>query len=140
MTESDLELTDEVRKFLDNDEITISDEQLRVALRRAKNHIVSRKRSLNRPSNVNWYAAGEPFEEALFWWTCTFAKIITGELDAPSGSIGDIETQTLKTKNTEVYNRAVEALDRIDADGRFGSRVIPRSGRDRYGEGEDTSL
>lgn len=139
MAESDLELRDEVREYLGGDEVTISESQLRVALRRAKRHIVSRKRSLNTPQEVNWYATGEPFQEALFWWTCLFGKIIIGELDAPDGMVGDIEVSHLKASNTEVYKQATEALNRIDPQGRYGITRVNRGG-DTGDSATDTEL
>lgn len=129
MVESDHELRQDARAFLGYGEATLSVSELENSIRRAKRYITSRKRSLDAPDKVDWYAAEEPQSEALFWYTCLYAKITAGEFDAPSGSVGNISTTHLAAEDTEIYTNAQESLDRIDVGGRYGITTVDRDGR-----------
>ena len=140
MASSDVELKNEVKDFLGPEEGTISDTSLDTALTRAKSYISTRKQSLDRPQNVNWYDPEQKYEEALFWNTCLYAKIITGELDAPGGVVGDIETDHLNAKQTEIYRNAKSSLANIGGGSGYGIRAVTRSSNRNYSSDGNANL
>jgi hypothetical protein len=113
MASSDVELQDEVRNHLGFNEHTLSESELRTNLSRAKSWIASRKASLALPQDVVWYGENQAREEALFWTTCLFSKMTTGEVDSPSTSVGNINVGTLGADETELYRKSKEALSNI---------------------------
>jgi len=94
----------------------LSTDGLDTSYRRAKLHIRIEK-SLD--ADYDWFRSDEPArEQALFWWTCLFTKIQTGELDAQDLQVGAINPETLLAKDnnsvTQWYRNAMEAMDALE--------------------------
>ena len=137
MASTDLEMTREVRQFLGYSDRTLSEDGLNVCLTQAKRWISNRKFRNESVNEIDWYAEGEPNESALFWHTCLYAKVASGELDAPNGNIGDIKVSSLSSDDTLIYHQASQSLREIGIGRRHG---ITRTTRDNRTYGDENEL
>jgi len=92
MATSDDTLVSEVRSFAQYKPAVVSDEDLSVAVKRAKSHLLSE--APLQSEDVDWYGDDNQ-EEALFWASMLFSKVQTGALDAKAISVGAIEESEL---------------------------------------------
>lgn len=126
MASSDHDLMNEVRGLTGHDEATLDQEELTQVLSRAKRHIRNR-RSLG--SDTDWYTEPQR-EEALFWATCLFSKVATGELDSQDISVGAIDANTLLAKDGEQvtvwYRNMEKALRQVNPEAAFGHITTER--------------
>jgi len=104
-------------------EATLSTDALDTAYRNAKRHIRVRN-GLPRESDFTWFDQDYPArEEALYWWTCLFAKVQTGELDAQDLQVGAVETDQLLAKDdnevTQWFRNARTAMRAVNPDQAF---------------------
>lgn len=135
MASSDYELQSEVRDFTDLDETILDDSTLDGVIKRAKRHIKLR-RSLT-DAQVDWYS--DPVQEdALFWASCLFSKVATGELDSQDVSAGALSAKTLLAKDdnevTVWYRNMKQAIRRIEAENSYG---ITSPERRTYGDDDE---
>jgi hypothetical protein len=88
MATNDTELIAEVRLLTEYDEsiIPTTDMESLVALTR-------RELSADLGSTIPDFYSDLSSERALFWLTCIFAKVKTGEIEAPEFSIGELKVQ-----------------------------------------------
>jgi hypothetical protein len=132
MASSDPELKQEVQDLAGY----VSD----TVLTRAKRHIRTEKGITD--SNFDWYASIYR-EEALFWWSCLFAKVATGELDAQNVQVGAIDVDSLlandKGEVTTWFRQASQALQNIDTGGdyNYGFGISSPTRDDRVYGGDD---
>jgi hypothetical protein len=107
---TDTTLKEDVREFTGLDPITISADELQTVLERAKKHIRSRK---DLDNSFDFYSEVQR-EDALFWWTCLFAKVSVGQLDGQPLNIAAIDLDTLLASEegevTQWYRNAKAAL------------------------------
>lgn len=139
MATSDEELESEVRVMTGYDTAVISSSKFQTVISRAKSFIVNR-RSLE-DITVDWY--GNPrAEEALYWGTCFFAKVKTGELDGQNIAAGAIDLDTLLAKEDNEFTtwlrNAINASRSLNPTGDFGirgnSRVSDLAGSRNYSD------
>jgi hypothetical protein len=134
MATDDSSLKTEVEEFAGH----VSD----TVLSRAKRHIRAKK-SIEDDS-FDWYSSVYR-EEALFWWTCLFAKVSTGELDSQSIAVGAIDVDTLLAKDdeevTQWFRKANSAMRNIDTGGDHphGTGITSPTREDREYGGDDTA-
>lgn len=134
MANSDVELREEVSEFTGT---AIGPDELDTAIERAQKHI---KIATQRTSPVDWYD-DETAENAVFWWSCLFTKVASGELDAQTFKAGSIEAQHLPSGESGTWlRRARAALDTMSATSGVGMGITAPEREDRvYGEdGVDT--
>lgn len=146
-TKSDLK--DDVRQFTGyTSEKVLSIDGLDTSYRRAKRHI-SIEKALE-PA-FNWFSEDNPeAQEALFWYTCLFAKIQTGEIDSQDLQVGAVDEGHLPAEETQWYQKAESALRSLKSDGIFQSSRPVRNDReytagsfnggDNGGGGSDTEV
>lgn len=135
MATNESELKQEVRDITDT---TLDAEELDTAVDRAQRHIKVKK---GLTGTVDWFDDPNA-EEALFWTTCLFSKVATGELDSQAIRAGSIELESLtahtRGKVTTWYRNAKTALAAMDnADGTAGGFGIAAPERDDRVYGED---
>lgn len=141
MVSTESELKDDVREMTGyTSTLTLSNDGLDVAYRRAKRHIRIEK-ALD--SNIDWFSSdNEAEEEALFWFTCLFSKVKTGELDSQDLQVGAVDQQTLLAKSddevTTWYRNAHRALDSIKPSNIFRTASPVRDGREYTIPTQDT--
>lgn len=138
MATSDEELETEVRVMTGHDEAVLPSSQFQTVISRAKSFIENRRSLAN--SDVDWY--GNPAaEEALYWGTCFFSKVKTGELDGQEISAGAIDLDTLLAKEdndlTTWLRNALNASRSLNPTGDFAARSITRDGERDYGDDEE---
>lgn len=110
------ELKDDVREITGyTSTLVLSNDGLDAAYRSAQRHIRVKK---SLPSDYDWFDTEKPeAQEALFWFTCLFTKVQTGELDAQEVQIGALESKSLLAKEdddvTTWYRNAQDALQSI---------------------------
>lgn len=132
---SENQLKEDVRQMTGyTHEQALSPDGLDSAYRNAKRHIRVRK-SLPPEADYEWFDTDKPDrEEALFWWTCLFTKVQTGELDSQAIQMGAIDQNTLLSKDnnsvTIWYRNAERAVRSIGEGGLFSSAAPRRSDRD----------
>lgn len=123
------ELRAEFRVITGYSKDTFDDVAFESVLGRAKKHIRSRR---DIPDNYDWYADVQS-EEALFWYTCLFAKVATGELDSQSIQAGAIDADTLLAKDdddvTTWYRNAISALRSLQPEDAAGGTRVERENR-----------
>lgn len=108
----------EVRKFTGyTSELQLSKDGLETAFLRAKNHVAA-ERSIGRGEDFDWFNTEfRQRQEALFWFTCLFAKVTTGELDSQDVQIGGIDKGSLLAKDDDSvtiwYEKANAALSSL---------------------------
>lgn len=105
------------------DEAVLPSSQFQTVISRAKSFIENR-RSLE-DDDIEWYANPRA-EEALYWGTCFFAKVKTGELDGQNIAAGAIDLDTLLAKEDDEFTtwlrNAVNASRSLNPTGDFGIR------------------
>jgi len=140
-TDHESELKADVRQQTGNtDTATLSSDALDTAYRNAKRHIRVRN-SLPHESQYEWFDPEFPArEDALYWWTCLFAKVQTGELDAQEVQVGAVETDSLLAKDdddvTQWYRNARTVMRAVSPGQAF---AISNPGRDDRVYGADDS-
>lgn len=133
-------LKDDVRQQTGyTDEAILSTEALDTAYRNAKRHIRVRKAL---PSTFNWFDADVPArQEALYWWTCLFAKVQTGDLDAQDVQAGAVDISQLLAKDdnevTQWYRSARDAMRGLSPEQTFAMTNPTRSDREYGGDSDD---
>jgi hypothetical protein len=115
-------------------EQALSPDGLDAAYRNAKRHIRVRK-SLPPEVDYDWFDTDKPDrEEALFWWTCLFTKVQTGEFDSQAIQMGAIDQNTLLSKDNDSvtiwYRNAERAVRSIGESGLFSSAAPRRPARE----------
>lgn len=142
MASNDSELKTEVSDFAEDTVNALSQDAFDVAFERAKRHIRVRKNISD--SNFDFYASVQR-EDALFWWTCLFSKVATGELDSSEMQVGAINIDSLLAKDEDTVvswlRNALTALNGIDSggDNPYGVGITSPTRDDRvYGEDDDT--
>jgi len=142
---SEQEFEQEVRTFTGYSQSKLPDDDLSDAKRRAEKHIRSRKSGLEEDFDL---LSNEQSEEALFWYTCLFVKVATGELDSKTVQIGAIDSEKLLAKAdgdvTEWFRRARTATRNFRSDQLIQSsspvrndRSYPSQSPRGYGSGPD---
>lgn len=132
MISNESELKDDVREMTGyKSALVLSDSGLDTAFRNAKRHI-RLKRSLG--LNYDWFAEeNQKAVEALFWFTCLFCKVQTGELDSQGLQAGAVDANSLLAKNnnevTTWYRNADSALSAINPSSILQSTAPSRTGR-----------
>lgn len=94
MATQDSELRTEVRAFGQYSTQDIDQSGLETATSRAKKHLIN-EANLDNP---DWYN-DITNEEALFWTTMLFSKVIVGDLDTKNFSVGGIKEGELLAKS-----------------------------------------
>lgn len=110
----------------------ISDDGLDTAYRRAERHIRVEK-SIG--PEVDFFDTEFPErQETLFWFTCLFAKVQTGELDSQDLQVGAINQKTLLAKDddsvTQWYRMANDAMKSLKPDSIMRSAAPARPERE----------
>jgi hypothetical protein len=118
----------------------LTEDGLDTAYRRAKRHIRVQK---SLPPDFTYFGEEKPeVENGLFWWTCLFAKVETGELDSQTLQAGAVDKSELLAKDdnsvTTWYRQAQNALDAISAGSAIQSSAPSRTGRE-YSVGNFTT-
>jgi hypothetical protein len=118
MFTNETELKEEVRSFTGYTSTTVlSDSSLDTAYRNAQRHITRRKALA---ADYTWFDTDNlAAQDALYWWTCLFSKVQTGELDAQSLQAGAVDQKELLAKaDNEVttwYRQARDAIQSVKA-------------------------
>lgn len=135
---SETELKAEFRVITGYSTAAMPDSDLDAVISRAQKHIRSKK---GLQAGTDWYADVNR-EEALFWFTCLFAKVATGELDAQTVQVGAIDVDTLLANDdgdvTTWYRNAVGALRALEPGATAGITAPTRDNR-VYGGDDDNS-
>lgn len=136
MHKKEARLVSDVREMTGyTEKAALSQKALATALRRAKRHI---RIEAGLQSSVDFYHDEYPErEEAVFWFTCLFAKVQTGELDSQSVDVGAVSGNKLLAKQnqdvTTWFRNARNSLRAITGDS-YGSYDSARADRDyEYG-------
>ncbi|UBF22381.1 hypothetical protein HCTV-15_gp14 [Haloarcula virus HCTV-15] len=146
MASSDADLLPQVRiqtgysaRVLDNDTFS-------AVMDVARRHIRTRKGIEQEWTEADWYD-NEYREEALFWWTCLFAKVATGELDSQTLQVGAVDSRQLLAKEkgevTTWFRNAERALGAVEpgqqTDSGYGFGIgAPRRDDRRYSYADNT--
>jgi hypothetical protein len=131
MFSNKIELQHDVREFTTYPEAVLSDNGLETAYKNAKRHIRIKK---SLAVDYEWFdPENAKAQDALYWWTCLFAKVETGELDAQGLQTGAVDANELLAKDddsvTVWYRQAESALDSIKAEDMFRASSPARGGR-----------
>jgi hypothetical protein len=143
MIDTETNLKAEVRTFTGyTSELQLSDDGLQTAFDRAKSHVAA-ERSISRDDDFEWFNTQfRQRQEALFWFTCLFAKVETGELDSQDLQIGAVDQSSLLAKDDDSvtlwYNRATSALNSLQPEKIYQIRSNARSGRQYEAGGFET--
>jgi hypothetical protein len=134
MTEDDLK-SDVRHQTGYTDTGILSADALDTAYRNAKRHL---RVEASLDANLDWFDPDAPErEEALYWWTCLFAKVATGELDAQNVQIGAVDADTLLAKAdndvTTWFRNAQAAKRSLTAATTFRSVNVSRDDDRDYG-------
>lgn len=127
------DVKEDVRVFTDNtSEMQLSQDGLDTAYMRAKRHI---RVSKSLPPDFTYFSPEKPeVENALFWWTCLFTKVETGELDSQTLQAGAIDERELLAKDdnsvTTWYRQARTSLNAVQAGSTIQSSAPARTGRE----------
>jgi len=132
MADTDQDLMDEVREITDYTDAVLPDNKLTSVVSTAKREV----QGVADANISDWYTDRDA-ELALFWTACLFCKIKAGELDGVTMSLGDMETESLKSagdaeddKPVIWYERAMQYSRRKTPEGgSFGHRSMSRTGR-----------
>lgn len=135
MANSDPELIDEIRAFGQYRDEEISDSEIETAISRAKTDLSNQVQL----DTKNWYEFPK-LEDALFWASMFFSKLITSSLDAKGISSGALTEKELLAKAdddvTEWYRKYQNKLEALstsaDAVQNSGT-TIRRTGRTTSG-------
>lgn len=129
MFKDEIDLKDQVRQFTGyTSTAALSDDDLDTAYRNAKRRI-RRVKNL-KPDFIFYEAEKLAAQDALYYWTCLYCKIETGELDSQSLQIGAVNETNLDAKVTQWYRDAQNAMDSIKASNMVQSTGVARSGRE----------
>jgi hypothetical protein len=132
MFANETELKQEVRDFTGYTTTEVlSSDGLDAAYSNAKRHIRVKK-SLS--ADFNWFGSEKAAaQDALYWWTCLFSKVQTGELDSQDVQVGAVEKEGLLAKNddevTMWYRQANQAMKSLKATTIIRSSAPSRSDR-----------
>ena len=142
MIANETELKEEVREMTGYKTANIlSDDGLDSAYTAAQRHIRVKK---NLDPSFTWFGSEKAQAiDALFWYTCLFTKVQTGELDSQDLQIGAVNSSALLAKNnsdvTTWYRNAKDAVRALNPDGIIQSSAPARTDRayeaDTYDEG-----
>lgn len=117
MASSDAELLPQLRIQTGYSARVLDDTDFGAVMDVARRHIRTRKGIEQTWEEADWYS-NEYREEALFWWTCLFAKVATGELDAQTLQVGAVDAKQLLAKEkkevTTWYRNAERALGAME--------------------------
>jgi len=133
MVSNETELKDDVREFTGYTSVKVlSNDGLDTAYRAAQRHIRVKK-SLD--ADYDWFNTDKPeSQEALFWYTCLFSKVETGELDSQDLQAGAVDQSALLAKAdddvTTWYRNAKSALKSIKATSIVQSAAPSRTDRE----------
>ncbi|WP_372611627.1 hypothetical protein [Halomonas sp.] len=148
MASSDDELLGEARIQTGYSTRTLDDSEFLGVLSIAKRHIRTRKAIEEVWSEDDWYA-NQYREEALFWFTCLFSKVATGELDSQTLQVGAVDAKSLLAKEnddvTTWFRNARTALKSVEpgenTESGFGHGIGGVSREDRlYGDEGDYGI
>lgn len=121
----------EFRTITNYGERILSNAEVEAVMGRAEKHIRSRKTNL--PDDFDFLTNAQG-EEALFWFTCLFAKVATGELDSQDVSAGALDAEALLAKEDEEvttwYRNATRALRNLKPGNMFRAASPIRTERD----------
>jgi len=125
----------EFRVITDYSEDELSNAEFEAVMNRAEKHIRAEKSGLDEEFDL---LSDAQAEEALFWFTCLFAKVATGELDSQTVQVGAIDSDTLLAKAdddvTEWFRNARGAMRNFRADQLIQS-ASPVRGERQYERG-----
>jgi hypothetical protein len=133
MVSNEKDLKEDVREFTGYTSIRVlSHDGLDTAYRTAQRHIRVKK---NLDADYDWFETDKPGgQEALFWYTCLFSKVQTGELDSQDLQAGAVDQKTLLAKAdddvTTWYRNAKSALKSIKATSIVQSTAPSRTNRE----------
>jgi len=137
------ELIDELRLFTGYGTGVLDDTEFGTVIDRAAQH-VSIVKDISDES-FDFYASQDR-EEALFWFSCLFAKVAVKELDAQTIQVGSIDLRSLLAKDhndaTTWFRNAQAALRALDSNGdaAFGVGIGSVTRKDRvYGKNATAS-
>jgi hypothetical protein len=141
MFSDETELKSEVREMTGYTSVNVlSNDGLDTAYRNAKRHIRVRK-SLE-PEFVWFEPDKAAAQDALYWWTCLFSKVQTGELDAQDLQAGAVDQGALLAKDddevTMWYRQADGALESIKSSNIIRASSPARTDRDYQPDGFST--
>jgi len=133
MFADETELKNEVREMTGYTSVMVlSDDGLDTAYRNAKRHIRVNK-SLE-PEFVWFEPDKAAAQDALYWWTCLFSKVQTGELDSQDLQAGAVDQSALLAKEdnevTMWYRQAAGALESIKSSNIIRASSPSRTNRD----------
>lgn len=126
------DVKEDVREFTGyTSQTVLSQGGLDTAYKRAKRHLEVKK---SLASDFVYFSPEKPeVENALFWWTCLFTKVVLGDLDAEAVQVGAVDQNTLLAKDdnaiTVWYREARSALKGVNADGTVQSSAPSRGER-----------
>lgn len=141
MIDTKTNLKAQVRTFTGyTSELQLSKDGLEVAFDRAKSHVAS-KRGIGQ--DFDWFNTEFPHrQEALYWFTCLFTKVETGELDSQDLQIGAIDQGELQANDdgNQVfwYEQATSALESLQPEKVYQIRSNTRDSRDYEATGFET--
>ena len=127
------DLKEEVRKMTGyTSDLQLSSDGLDTAYQNAKRHITIKKSIAD---DLVWFGSDNLAEQdALYWWTCLFTKVQTGELDSQDIQAGAVDQKTLLAKEdgetTMWYRQASNALEQIKSSNIIQSGSPARADRD----------
>lgn len=140
MISTESELKSDVREMTGYPDSVLPVDGLEASIRTAKRHIRVKK-SLDQ--NYDWYdSENVQATEALFWFTCLFSKVQTGELDSQGLQAGAVDANELLAKESDKittwYRNANSSLKSIKSASIVRSAAPARTGRqyesDSFGE------
>lgn len=145
MASSDADLLPQLRIQTGYSTRVLDDTEFGAVMDVARRHIRTRKGIEADWQESDWYS-NEYREEALFWWTCLFAKVATGDLDAQTLQVGAVDAKALLAKEddevTTWYRNAETALRNIEPGTKvqsgYGFGIGGPSREDRVYGGDDT--
>lgn len=132
----------DVRVFTDHSTDRVSESELDTVVERAMKHVKSRK---DIPDEFDLLGDSNG-EEAVFWFSCLFSKIKTGELDAQTLQIGAIDVDALLAEEDDEVvtwlrnaRLALRSLNVSDDDGvAFGAGITAPSRGEEVGSDSET--
>jgi len=141
MFTDETELKNEVREMTGYTSVNVlSDDGLDTAYRNAQRHISIRKAFA---ADYVWFDTDNvAAQDALYWWTCLFSKVQTGELDSQDLQAGAVDQSALLAKEddevTVWYRQADSALESIKSSSIIRSSSPSRTERE-YTPGDFTT-
>lgn len=141
MFTDETELKNEVREMTGYTSVQVlSEDGLDTAYRNAQRHISIRK---SLAADYVWFdTENVAAQDALYWWTCLFSKVQTGELDSQSLQAGAVDQKALLAKEdndvTMWYRQADGAMESIKSSNIIRSSSPARTGRE-YSPGDFTT-